>query len=572
MEASADHAYFTRRMFLHSVLPAPLAGIGLALAEMGDTILVSHAIGLDGLAAIGYLSPLFFTASFFLFGLSMGGAIVYSNLMHEGRRDEALGTFNFFLHLSALAGFGIAAAGLLCEDGLLSLLGADPENSLVYGMSKSYAFFILLGIPFEILMGVLCAYLRNDDATNLSVAIQTASGLGNVALSALLLFGFGWGVAGCSFGFFLSNLLATLTAAGYILLNKRGKLAFSRRTIPFRDAVKPLRLGFSTSSEYIFGALFALTSIHLLMDLIGTDGVAVFNVIENLSLLFIFLYELIGKTSQPLFSAFFAECNTTELHRLLRYALAYSLLIGVLATALVILCPRVLDLLFGLEGAEDAALVYHAARIFCIGTIFMGVSLLLQNYLQSEEDEAGAFLVVFLRQCGAAIPLAFCTARFGFYAFWLVYPLAEIITLLVLFAFKRKKGEQLRFPAERVYAASFTEGSRELMRQLDAIEGFAASRGADSRKCRTLRLAVEEMCGLMEERREEGKKLLTQLTVIAAEDGTFELHLRMSGAAFDPFREKPADLRSLLLQSVRTRSRQFLYRNYHGFNTLMISV
>ena len=101
MDKTVDYAYFTRKMFIHSVLPAPLAGIGLALAEIGDTILVGHAIGMDGLAAIGFISPLFLLAAFLVFGLSMGGAVVYSNLMHEGKKEEALGIFNFFMRISA---------------------------------------------------------------------------------------------------------------------------------------------------------------------------------------------------------------------------------------------------------------------------------------------------------------------------------------------------------------------------------------------------------------------------------------------------------------------------------------
>lgn len=63
-----DTAYFTRKMFKHSVLPAPLAAVGLALAEMGDTIIVGHSIGMDGLTAIGFTSPLFLTATFFCSG------------------------------------------------------------------------------------------------------------------------------------------------------------------------------------------------------------------------------------------------------------------------------------------------------------------------------------------------------------------------------------------------------------------------------------------------------------------------------------------------------------------------
>ena len=67
MDKTVDYAYFTRKMFIRSVLPAPLAALGLALAEIGDTILVGHAIGMDGLAAIGFI-PL---------GMAAGWAVPY---------------------------------------------------------------------------------------------------------------------------------------------------------------------------------------------------------------------------------------------------------------------------------------------------------------------------------------------------------------------------------------------------------------------------------------------------------------------------------------------------------------
>ena len=146
---SSLSAYFTRKMFLRAVLPAPLAGIGMALAEMGDTILVGHAIGMDGIAAIGYVSPLFLLSSFFAFGLSTGGAVVFANLMHKGEQQRALGIFNFFLRFSCAVGFGIMAAGLLLGDGLLAFLGAAPEEGAVFALAKSYMFYILLGIPFR---------------------------------------------------------------------------------------------------------------------------------------------------------------------------------------------------------------------------------------------------------------------------------------------------------------------------------------------------------------------------------------------------------------------------------------
>ena len=174
MDKTVDYAYFTRKMFIRSVLPAPLAAIGLALAEIGDTILVGHAIGMDGLAAIGFISPLFLLTTFFVFGLSMGGAIVYSNLMHEGKKEDASGIFNFFLRLSLVIGFIISAGGILFEDQVLAFLGTSPEDGAVYQMAKDYIFYILLGAPFEILMEVFTAYLRNDDADSFSTTVQSA--------------------------------------------------------------------------------------------------------------------------------------------------------------------------------------------------------------------------------------------------------------------------------------------------------------------------------------------------------------------------------------------------------------
>ena len=587
MARTIDHAYFTRKMFVRSVLPAPLAAIGLALAEMGATILAGHFIGMDGLAAIGFVSPLFLLATFFVFGLSMGGAVVFANLMNEGKKEQALDIFNFFLRLSFFIGFGIMAAGLLFEDGLLALLGTSPEDGVVFEMTKAYIVFILLGIPFEILMEVITTYLRNDNADTLSITLQTASGIANLAISALLVVFFDWGIAGCSFGFFISNTVTCLISLIYLCLG-RGELRIRRRAASWKDSFKALRLGFATSSEYVFDAVFTLVAIHLMMDMAGTEGVAVFNIIENLSLLFIFLYEFIGKTTQPLFSAFFAECNFAELHRVFRYCLVYSLLLGILGTLGVTVFPQILDLLFGMGDIQDVSRAYYAARIFCIGTIFMGICLLLQNYLQSEEDEKGAFLIVFLRRIGASLPLLFVLKEFDFYAFWFVYPLSEILTLAVFYVYRRIRGERNTVDPQRVYAASFLGHVESVANQLDAMEKFAVSWGADKEKCYLLRLAMEEICDAVNAQplRSPNAPVLVQLTLIAREDGAFEIHLRDDAEEFDPFQlsrkalshqpknlgDLAADTQGLGLLMVKSQARNLFYRNYHGFNTLTFSI
>ena len=584
MKETKEQAYFTRRMFFSSVLPAPLAAVGMALAEMGDTILVGHILGVDGLAAVGFATPLFLLAAFFVFGLSMGGAVVFANCLHEGKKEQAGAVFRFFWRLSAVIGFGVMAGGLLFQEEVLALLGASPEEAAVYELARSYLFYIYPGIPFQILTVLLAAYIRNDNAETLSIILQAMSGIGNLIISALLLMGFGWGIEGCSFGFFVANLVTFALGLGYICLG-RGQLRLGGKAASFREFFKALRLGFATSSEYIFDALFTLAAIHLLVGMDGTEGVAVFNIIENLALLFIFLYELIGKTAQPIFSAFFAECNYGELHRICRYCLGYSLLWGLLGMAGVLAYPQILDLLFGMEGIEEAGKAYYAARVFCLGTIFMGVCLLLQNYLQSEEDEKGAFLVVFMRRIGAGLPLVFLLAQFGFSAFWFVYPLSEIVTLLVLCAYYRSRGEHRRLDPARVYTAAFQLGEEAVTEQLDAAAAFAARWGGSEEKCYLLRLALEEICSALEDEQRD-YSLRLQITLLARADGTFELHLRDNGEKFNPFLLARAalagkseglaklsqDSRGLSLHLVKSHASNLFYRTSQGFNTLTISI
>ena len=189
-----------------------------------------------------------------------------------------------------------------------------------------------------------------------------------------------------------------------------------------------------------------------------------------------------------------------------------------------------------------------------------------------------------MRRIGASLPLAFILEPFGFYVFWLVYPLSEVVTLLVLGLYKWRKGEMKKIDRKRVYNATFANSLEEVSAHLDAMEQFALYWGADRRKCNTLRLAVEEVCGIAKEQavNKPAESILTQLSLIAQENGKFQLYLRNNGANMDSLQlnddcpivsmEDQEKLGLIVLRAAKTRARQFLYRNYHGFNTIMVTV
>ena len=564
-------------MFFRSVLASPLAGIGLSLAEIGDSILVGHGIGINAIAAVGFFSPVYLLFSFLAFGLSTGGAIVYNNLMNEGKKDEALRIFNSFTLVGCTTAVIIPALCLLFQDGLLSLLGLSPADGEVYEMAKSYLPFMVLGGSFELITEVLNAYMRNDKDVTFSVILQTVCGISNLAISIVMLFVFNWGVAGCSFGFFISNLAAALVSALYIIFS-RGELEFRFRFAPLRDILKPLRLGFATSAEYIFGAVFNLIFIHILTNLSDVEAVGIYNIIEDISIVFIFMFEMIGKTSQPVFTEYHAEHNEKEKNRLFRYCLIYSVILGVAFTVLMTVYPQVIDLLFGMEDVSDASKVYFAAAIFGIGSVFMGISLLTQNVTQAKGDDKGVFALVFLRQLGFGIPVLLILSLFGVNAVWFVYPLMEVLSLAGFYIISRIRKSRKKTAEAAVYCTSFLLNDENLFKELDSIEAFASGHGVDNSSCSKLRLSLEEICGTVEEHGHDDVRV--QLSVAVNDDNSVEVHIRDSISEFDPFsvaaervENRPegvdeVDFHGLGMLIVRYHTRNLLYRYYQGFNTL----
>ena len=71
-----------------------------------------------------------------------------------------------------------------------------------------------------------------------------------------------------------------------------------------------------------------------------------------------------------------------------------------------------------------------------------------------------------------------------------------------------------------------------------------------------------------------------QLTLIACEDGGFQLHVRDNAAGFDPFslatqklgEDGTVDLDAIGMLMVKKQARSFFYRQYQGFNTLVVSI
>lgn len=111
------------------------------------------------------------------------------------------------------------------------------------------------------------------------------------------------------------------------------------------------------------------------------------------------------------------------------------------------------------------------------------------------------------------------------------------------------------------------------------LETFCQTWNAQARQQYFVTMAAEELCWPFCTRLRDVRRVV-QITVIALEDGEFELHLRDDAVTFDPFSLETGragsgesfDVGSLGVLVVKKQAKSFFYRRYQGFNTLIVRI
>ena len=118
-----------------------------------------------------------------------------------------------------------------------------------------------------------------------------------------------------------------------------------------------------------------------------------------------------------------------------------------------------------------------------------------------------------------------------------MYPATEILTLLVYGIWKKYfKKAKPAFKEERVYSCTI-RGQNDSIRPLtQGIEEFLERWEAKPSQQYFVAMAAEEICLLiMEKGFVQGETGYIQITLVALEDGDFELHIRDDAVKFNPF-------------------------------------
>jgi len=189
----SDH--FTYKKLLRFCFPPIVMMMFTSIYGVVDGLFVSNFVGKIPFAAINLVMPFVMILGGFGFMIGTGGSALVAKTLGENDKERANRYFTMMIQLTLCLGVVLSVVGVLFIRPISYLLGATDsmiEDCVLYGrvvLSFNTAFM---------LQNVFQTFLAAAEKPKLGLAATVAAGVTNMALDALFIVGFGWGVAGAA--------------------------------------------------------------------------------------------------------------------------------------------------------------------------------------------------------------------------------------------------------------------------------------------------------------------------------------------------------------------------------------
>ena len=434
----SDH--FTYKKLLRFTFPSIVMMILTSIYGVVDGVFVSNFVGSEAFASINIIMPFLMILGAIGFMTGSGGSALVALTFGTGNEKKAKEIFSFLVYVLIAVGFLFTVGGEILLAPMAKLLGAD-EILLPYCVR--YGRIILLAlIPF-MLQNVFQSFLIAAEKPKLGLAATVAAGVTNMALDALFVAGFRWGIAGAAIATGLSQCVGGLFPLVYFLRPNTSRLRLVKTRLELRPMLNACGNGSSELMSNISSSIVGMIYNFQLLKYLGEDGVSAYGVLMYVQFIFVAIFIGFSIGSAPIVGFHYGAQNHAELKNMLKMSTRLMCGAGVVLTFLAMVLASPLAKLF--VGYDEGlyTLTCHAFRLFSFAFLFAGFNIFASSFFTALNNGFISAAISFLRtlvfQTSSVIllPLLFDVDGI-WYAITVAEVFATIISVIFLFA-KRKK-------------------------------------------------------------------------------------------------------------------------------------
>ena len=435
----SDH--FTYRRLIRFTLPSIAMMIFTSIYGVVDGLFVSNFVGETSFAAINFIMPFLMILGSFGFMFGTGGSALIAKTLGEGDREKAHRLFSMLTYISLAIGTVIAVIGIPFLEPICAILGAEGEmleECVIYGR------IILLALPAFMLQQEFQSFFVVAEKPQLGLLTTIASGVTNMALDALFIAVFKWGVAGAAAATALSQAVGGIVPVFYFFSKNTSLLRLTKPSFDVRALLKTCTNG---SSEFLSNAAMSLVGLLYnvqLMHYAGQPGVAAYGVMMYVGWIFVSIYVGYSIGTSPIAGYNFGSGNRNELKSFLRKS---AVIVASLSIAMFIISELLaypLSYIFMNKSPDVLKLTVHGFRIFSFQFLFCGIAIFGSGFFTALNNGLVSAIISFLRtlvfQLGSILllPLIWSPPVDGI---WVSVVAAEAIAamLSIIFIFAKRK-------------------------------------------------------------------------------------------------------------------------------------
>lgn len=416
------------KLFFRYLIPSICGTMVTSIYVLADTIIIGKGIGIDAMAALNIVLPLFnlFFGSGLLFGV--GGSVLMS--IARGKKDDNTGCryFSIAFMLNLIACIVLTAFFSVFLKPIVRVLGAT-DVTMPYILE--YAPYIIGGLVFFSFSSFLQTFVRNDGAPKLSMIAVITGGVTNIILDMLFVFTFGMGMAGAAIASVIGSVV-TVFILTWHFFSKNNGLHFYFKGVRFKDIALIFNNGITSFFLEISSGIVMFVFNLQILKYIGDIGISLYGVITNTVIVVNCLCNGVNQAAQPLISVNFGAGFINRVNDVKKIGMRVAFIICSFIALAGLIVPDFFTYLFMNPNEEILMMSKSAIRIYFAGFFAMGINMFVTGYLQSTLKPLQSLILCLCRGCFLSILFVFILPIiFGTKGIWLAMPFAEFVSVIM---------------------------------------------------------------------------------------------------------------------------------------------
>ena len=272
--------YFSNRALKRLIVPMIIEQFLAILVGMSDSIMVA-TVGEHAVSGVSLVDNIFILLIYLFAALATGGAVVMGQYLGQNKHEKANRAVNQLILFTALFAICIMIGLYLARNLILHRVFGAIEAKVMEA-SKTYLLIVSASIPFIALYNAGAAVFRTMGNSKVPMYLSMMMNAINVGGNAILIFGFGMGVAGAATSTLVSRVISAV--AIILLLCSPEHLLHLERPFSFKlDFGMLKKIAYIGIPNGLENGMFQLGKIMVLSMITGFGTAAIAaNAVSNI--------------------------------------------------------------------------------------------------------------------------------------------------------------------------------------------------------------------------------------------------------------------------------------------------